>query len=239
MIQWAKNQGTKSPYKRLYTPLLTPPVPYRQFPRNRCGQHCLKSRCCCHVLIRDANEQPQRPLFPVKREVKLWKRSERRRKKRQQILGLRSCPRCPKSKGLCVFYPPPKDMAALQSRMSRALDGEEKWSLMPIKHHLIKTLRRKFRNCDAGDDDGDDGDDIRYDINFTALCSWFDQSDTETLFQQVNEEQDVPLTAPDEPFREFSPEDFFKRFDFEPEENYIPQFGLTDTPTKESDFFDF
>ncbi|MDR1291295.1 MAG: hypothetical protein LBK06_08840 [Planctomycetaceae bacterium] len=40
--------------------------------------------------------------------------------------------------------------------MSRALDGEEKWSLMPIKHHLIKTLRRKFRNGDADDDDGDE-----------------------------------------------------------------------------------
>ncbi|MDR1291296.1 MAG: hypothetical protein LBK06_08845, partial [Planctomycetaceae bacterium] len=113
LIQWAKNQGTKSPYKRLYTPLPTPSVPYRQFPRNRCGQRCLKSRCCCHVLIRNANNQPQRPLFPVKREIKLWKRSERRRKKRQQILGLRSCPRCPKSKGLCALYPPPKDMAAL------------------------------------------------------------------------------------------------------------------------------
>jgi hypothetical protein len=85
----------------------------------------------------------------------------------------------------------------------------------------------------------DDGDFIRYDIDFTALCAWFDQSDTATLFQQVNWEQDVPLTSPDEPFCEFSPEDFFKKFGFEPEENYISQFGFTDTLTKEPDFFDF
>jgi hypothetical protein len=175
----------------------------------------------------------------VKREIKLWKRSEHSRKKRRQKLGLRSCPRCPKSKGLCAFYPPAKDMAALQHRMSHALAGGEKWPLMPIKHHLIKRLRRKFRNCDDGDDDGDDGDYIRYDINFTALCAWFDQSDTETLFQQVNWEQDVPLIVPKEPFQEFSTEDFFRRFGFEPEENYVPQFDSTDTLVQEPDFFDF
>jgi hypothetical protein len=47
------------------------------------------------------------------------------------------------------------------------------------------------------------------------------------------------LVTPDEPFCEFSPEDFFRRFGFELEENYIPQFSLADTQTKEPDFFDF
>jgi hypothetical protein len=225
LIQWAKDQGAKSPYKRLYTSHPPRHIPAQKFPRNRCGKLRLKKRCCCYVQILDADNHPQRPLFPTKQEIKHWKQSEQERKKQRQKIGFCSRPRCPRSKRFCALYPPPKNMATLQVRMRQALEGGEKLPMVSLDPRRIKTLQRKFHNINDVEDDGNDGDHIPFEMNDTALCAWFDQSDSETLFRLMDCDLDVPLVAPDEHFTEYSREEFFRIFGFEMETDYVPQFS--------------
>ncbi len=53
-----------------------------------------------------------------------------------------------------------------------------------------------------------------------ALCDWLDQGrDTDAIFQATDQEPDVPLLPPDEPYTEYLPDDFFREFGFEMEKD--------------------
>lgn len=207
MIAWAKKQGSR--YKRLYTPR----SPYRfkdkrrKTKRSLCGRLRLKSQCRCHIIIRDENGVVQRPLLPTKREVRLWKRSEKARKARKRKVGLRPCPPCPESVGFCPLFPVPVDMETLRAQAQRAMEsGTKQGARITPDSWAFEVLEPEHFELDLTQPD------------FAALCGWFDEArDTNAIFQATDQEPDVPLLPPDEPYTEYLPDDFFREFGFEME----------------------
>ena len=212
MILWAKAQGRKSPYKRLYTPR----SPYRgktvrrKTKRSLCGRLRLKSQCRCQVVVHDANGE--RPIYPTDREVRKWNVGERCRKKGRSKVGMWPCPHCPKSKGLCTLYPPAKDLETLRKQKMEALEASTEQSpSTPIDHWPFRTLTTEHFELDPVNPD------------FAALCEWFDQRrNTDALFQETDLELDAPWFPPDESYTEYDPEEFYRLFRYEMSEDYAP-----------------
>lgn len=220
LIIWAKKQG--GIYRRLYTPR----PPYRikgkraKTKRSLCGRLQLKSKCRCHLIIHNGNGDTQRPVFPVKHEVRLWKRSEHLRKARKRKVGFRPCPQCPKSMGLCPLFPVAKDFETLRVHARRSLESGTKqtprispdfWTFLPLQpeHFQLDSARP----------------------DFAALCDWFDRvGDTDSLFQATDRENDIPLLLPDEPFVDYLPNDFYREFGFEMETGKVPIDAATEAP---------
>ncbi len=105
MIEWAKQQGRESPYKRLYTPR----NPYRfkkkrrKARQNICGRLRLQSKHRCHIVIREETD------LLSEREVRFEAD-------------------CPKSKRFCPLTPPPKDLDALRNQMESGKEQASEFS---------------------------------------------------------------------------------------------------------------
>ena len=209
-IEWAKKQGSSSPYKRLFTPL---PSRGQRRPSKRslCGRLRLKSHCRCHVIIDDANDGPSRPLLPTEQEVDLWKQSEHHRLLRKEKIGLHRCPKCPKSLGLCPILPVPRDIETLRRQVDDTLKPGIHWTRSAVDYWPFCRLTTAHVNQNY----------VQYDL--TAIDERVDQDrDIDASFREVDLVLDVPLRQPDEPYLELTAEEFFRTFGFDLPDDYVP-----------------
>lgn len=201
-VEWAKKEGGR--YRRLYKAL--PQKKERESTRqNRCGKLRLKSQCRCRIVVADAIHETEKVVFPAAEDIRLWEESERLRQETGRRSGRTPPPECPRSMGICLFYPPPKDLEALRARMQNALVGGEKWPVDVAKHKIAKNLTRKNIK------------DLRYVEDFGVIDELLGRPDTDRQFPFTDLETDVPLVPPDEPWTEYSPEEFLHLFGFEME----------------------
>lgn len=201
-VEWAKKEGGR--YRRLYKAL--PQKKERESTRqNRCGKLRLKSQCRCRIVVADSIHETEKVVFPAEEDIRLWEESEHLRQKTGRRSGRTPPPECPRSMGICLFYPPPKDLEALRVRRQNALVGGETWPVDAAKHKIVKTLTRKnIKN-------------LGYVEDLDEQLGWLDDEDCQPASWLTDLETDVPLVSPDEPWTEYSPEEFLRLFGFEME----------------------
>lgn len=179
-------------------------------------QQRFKARCACQVVITDSFKQTEKVVFPCETEVSLWKENKRRPKGQKASCFPR--PPCPMEMGLCPLYRPFEDLQALRVRIQNALRSDEKWTVFSVKRKAAKRLTKK--HCME----------LQYNPRFAEI-DW--EADIAALYGLVDLEADVPPIPPDEPYTEYTPEEFLTLFGFEMEADYAKSrfFDLDDFQT--------